>query len=354
MEKQTNKDLIAELESKKILSDEGFRQLLSTFTTEDRLLLAQRARTVCDRVYGKKIYLRGIIEFTNWCRNDCLYCGLRRSNKEVVRYRMNKEEILSCCKVGYTIGMRTFVLQGGEDLTYDASLFEEIIRAIRKEFPDCAITLSVGEREHDLYQKWFDAGADRFLLRHESADPIHYAKMHPKVQTLQHRLACLEDLKQIGYQVGAGMMVGAPYQTVDNLVTDLRYLEKFRPHMIGIGPFIPHSQTPFRNEPQGSFDLTLVLLSILRLMRPTVLLPATTAMDTVRKYGRKEAVLAGCNVIMPNITPARQRANYKLYNDMAELRTTHSIGINEINDMLRDIAYYGVTERGDYKEEAQI
>ena len=350
----SNRALIESLRENRELPSQDYKTLLSTITQEERLYLAKMAREVTDRVYGKEIYLRGIIEFTNYCKNDCYYCGLRKSNDSVIRYRMTEKEILAACKMGYAIGMRTFVLQGGEDPTYDKGLLTHIIHTIKSHYPDCAITLSVGEKSKELYQEWFDAGADRFLLRHETATESHYEKLHPSCQTLANRMRCLRDLKDIGYQVGAGIMVGSPYQTIDTIVTDLQFMSDFSPEMIGIGPFIPHEKTPFKNEPIGSFDLTLTILSLVRLIHPHVLLPATTAMDTVRKNGRLEAIQAGCNVIMPNITPPRQRENYKLYNDMAELRSTHSIGIHEINDLLSSSGYQGVTSRGDYKKEIEV
>lgn len=349
-----NKALIDALRKNRTLLPEEYKTLLSTITHEEQGYLARQAREVADSVYGKEIYLRGIIEFTNYCKNDCYYCGLRRSNSSVIRYRMTEEEILEACKMGYAIGMRTFVLQGGEDLFYDQGLLSQIIETIKSRYSDCAVTLSVGEKSKKLYQEWFDKGADRFLLRHETATKSHYEKLHPKAQTLENRMRCLKDLKDIGYQVGAGIMVGSPYQTIDNLVTDLQFMRDFAPEMIGIGPFIPHEKTPLKNEPIGSFDRTLILLSLVRLIHPHVLLPATTAMDTVQKNGRLKAIQAGCNVFMPNITPPRQRENYKLYNDMAELRSTHSIGIHEINDLLSSSGYQGVTSRGDYKKEIEV
>jgi len=302
-----NKALIDALRKNRTLLPEEYKTLLSTITQEEQDYLTSQAREVADRVYGKEIYLRGIIEFTNYCKNDCFYCGLRRSNSSVIRYRMDEAAILDACKVGYAIGMRTFVLQGGEDPSYDQGLLSQIIKTIKSHYQDCAVTLSVGEKSKELYQEWFDAGADRFLLRHETATKSHYEKLHPKAQTLENRMRCLKDLKDIGYQVGVGIMVGSPYQTIDNLVTDLQFMHDFSPEMIGIGPFIPHEKTPFKNEPIGSFNHTLMLLSLVRLIHPHVLLPATTAMDTVRKNGRLEAIQAGCNVIMPNITPPRQR-----------------------------------------------
>jgi biotin synthase len=312
---------------------------------------ARMARDVSNKHFSNRIYYRGIVEFTNICKSDCYYCGLRKSNSLVSRYRLTEDEILSCCSNGYELGMRTFVLQGGEDLYFDRDhRLTNIIKKIKREFPDCAITLGVGEKSRELYQEWFDAGADRFLLRHETADSTHYNKLHPKELSLENRINCLHILKDIGYQTGAGMMIGSPYQTMDNLVSDLVFLRDFKPEMVGIGPFIPHQDTPFKDESIGNFELTLYLLSLVRLLLPKALIPATTAMDTSRKDGRSDAVLRGCNVIMPNITPLNFRKNYKLYNDMAELRTMKGSTMQDLDSMLSKIGYQTVVARGDFEE----
>jgi biotin synthase len=345
-------ELLNKLYETSYLERDELSQLLADYDNKDVVDEAARmARSVSISHFLNNIYYRGIVEFTNICKNDCYYCGLRKSNSNVKRYRLTEEEILSCCSNGYELGMRTFVLQGGEDLYFDREhRLTSIIKRIKREFPSCAITLGVGEKSRELYQEWFDAGADRFLLRHESSDSIHYNKIHPKELTLEHRINCLMELKDIGYQVGAGMMVGSPYQTMDNLVSDLVFLRDFKPEMVGIGPFIPHQDTPFRDESMGNFELTLYLLSLVRLLLPTALIPATTAMDTSKHDGRMDAILCGCNIIMPNITPLNFRKNYKLYNDMAELRTLKGSTMLDIDRMLIEIGYHTVVDRGDFKE----
>ena len=281
-------------------------------TPEEEILYAA-ARRVRERHYGKDVYLRGLIEFTNYCRNDCKYCGIRRSNTKVERYRLSKEQILQCCEQGYALGFRTFVLQGGEDMRFSDDMLCEIVSGIREKFPDCAITLSIGEKSRESYLAYKRAGADRYLLRQETSDPDHYRYLHPEELTIQNRKRCLDDLKQIGYQVGCGIMVGSPGQTRDHILQDLRYMKDFGPHMIGIGPFIPHKDTPFAGEKPGSLYDTLHLLAVIRLMLPGVLLPATTALGTIHPAGREFGLLAGANVIMPNISPGDVRDKYLLY-----------------------------------------
>ena len=271
------------------------------------------ARTRQQEHFGKAVYLRGLIEFSNVCRNDCLYCGLRRSNRACSRYRLTPEQILESCRVGYAHGLRTFVLQGGEDAGFGEEPIARLIEAIKSRYPDCAITLSAGEWPRAVYARWRDAGADRYLLRHETADPALYARLHPAELTLEHRVRCLWDLKDLGFQVGAGMMIQPPGQTLQNLVTDLCFLQELQPQMIGIGPFIPQKDTPLRGERAGSLELTLFMLAVLRLLFPKVLLPATTALGTIDPIGREKGVLAGANVIMPNLSPEDVRSKYTLY-----------------------------------------
>ena len=281
--------------------------------TPEEAILYAAARRVREHHYGKDVYLRGLIEFTNYCKNDCRYCGIRRSNTRAERYRLTEEQILRCCGQGYSLGFRTFVLQGGEDLSFTDDKICEIVSRIREKFPDCAITLSIGEKSRESYEAYKKAGADRYLLRQETSDPDHYRYLHPEELTIANRKRCLSDLKEIGYQVGCGIMVGSPGQTRDHLLTDLRYMKDFGPHMVGIGPFIPHKDTPFADEkPGGLFD-TLHLLAVIRLMLPEVLLPATTALGTIHPAGRELGLLAGANVIMPNISPGNVRGKYLLY-----------------------------------------
>lgn len=305
------------------------------------------ARFVREPHYGHKVFLRGLIEFTNYCKNDCYYCGIRRSNQNAVRYRLTKEEILHACKIGYTNGLRTFVLQGGEDMYFTPKRITDIVSTIKENYPDCAVTLSIGEKEYADYKAYFQAGADRFLLRHETANKLHYQKLHPQEMSFEHRLNCLNNLKNIGFQVGAGMMVGSPYQTMNNLITDLKFLSDFKPHMIGIGPFIPHNQTPFKDKKAGSVELTLILLSIIRLLLPKVLLPATTALATLSENGTIRGLEAGANVIMPNISPTDIRNLYTLYNNKKITGGESLEGINQLKNMLKNHGYEAVTARGD-------
>lgn len=308
-------ELIDRLEDRQPLTRGEFAALLQSWTPELAGEAARRALAVRRRIYGDEVYLRGLIEFTSYCRNDCYYCGIRRGNSNAQRYRLTGEEILSCCATGYELGFRTFVLQGGEDPWYSDRFLCGLIREIKSRWPDCALTLSFGEWPRARYQAWFDAGADRYLLRHETADPDHYARLHPRPLSLSHRMNCLRDLKDIGYQVGCGFMVGSPGQGAEQLATDLAFLQEFRPHMVGIGPFLPHHDTPFRDQPPGSLKLTLFLLSVIRLMLPQVLLPATTALGTIHPRGRELGLLAGANVVMPNLSPSRVREKYLLYDN---------------------------------------
>lgn len=343
------KQLIYKLEENHILTHEELRILLTEISDEELLLLREKACLTARKYFDNKIYTRGLIEFTNHCKNDCYYCGIRRSNRNVVRYRLSGEEILSCADKGYSLGFRTFVLQGGEDPYYTDDYLENIIRSIKRKYPDCAITLSIGERSYESYARLFKAGADRYLLRHETANEEHYRKLHPAVQSLKNRKQCLYNLKEIGYQVGAGFMVGSPFQTPDNLVEDLMFLKELNPHMVGIGPFIPHHQTPFANKPAGSLRQTLILLSIIRLMLPNVLLPATTALGTIHPQGREMGILSGANVVMPNLSPTSVRKQYELYDnkictgdEAAECRYC-------LDRRMNRIGYRLVVDRGDYK-----
>ena len=299
------------LERDKTLSDAEFAKLLDTDAHDGALFSA--ADRVRRSVYGTDVYVRGLIEFTNWCKNDCFYCGIRRGNRNASRYRLDEEEILGCCFSGWELGYRTFVLQGGEDPFFTDDRICRIVSRIKHHFPECAVTLSVGEKSRASYQAYFDAGADRYLLRHETASPWLYGQLHPASMSLDNRIRCLWDLKDIGYAVGAGMMVGPPRQTTEHLVEDLRFLEKLRPHMIGIGPYLTHRDTPFAGEPNGSLAMTLRLLAVLRLMFPRALIPATTALGTIHPKGREMGLKAGANVIMPNLSPVGVRKKYELY-----------------------------------------
>lgn len=307
--------LIQKLEAEGGLSHQEFVQLLKGRDEGYADILAQRAREVRRGCYGDQVFIRGLIEFSSWCKNDCLYCGLRCSNASAQRYRLTEDQILGCCRRGYGLGFRTFVLQGGEDPLYTPQRIRDLVWRIKTEFPDCAVTLSVGEHPREVYESWYEAGADRYLLRHETADAGHYSCLHPETMSLENRLRCLWDLKQIGYQVGCGFMVGSPEQTAEHLAKDLCFIRQLQPHMVGIGPFIPQKATPFGDRTAGTVELTTYLLSIIRLMLPKVLLPATTALGTVHPKGREMGIMAGANVCMPNLSPLDVRKKYAIYDD---------------------------------------
>ncbi|WKY45190.1 [FeFe] hydrogenase H-cluster radical SAM maturase HydE [Eubacteriaceae bacterium ES2] len=344
------KKLIDKLEKEQRLNRQEFMLLLDNLSPDTSEYLFERAQAVRKKVYGTQIFMRGLIEFSSFCKNDCYYCGLRISNRQAERYRLRQDQILSCCTKGYDLGFRTFVLQGGEDPYYTDDKIVDMIKAIKKNYPDCALTLSIGEMSRQSYQAFYDAGADRYLLRHETINQNHYQKLHPADLTIQNRRRCLQDLKEIGYQVGCGLMVGSPYQTKDHLVEDLLFLKEFNPEMVGIGPFIPHHATPFANKPAGSLEQTLFLLGIIRLMLPSVLLPATTALGTIDPTGREKGILAGANVVMPNLSPTDVRNKYLLYDnkictgdEAAECRVCLERRIETTGSHL-------VVDRGDYKK----
>lgn len=340
--------LIDKLERDGVLSHQEFVTLIEGRTPELAQDLFARARAKRHRHYGKDVYIRGLIEFTNYCKNDCLYCGIRCSNRNAQRYRLTKEEILDCCREGYALGYRTFVLQGGEDPWYTPARIEDLVRDIKANHPDCAITLSVGEHPKEAYQRWKAAGADRYLLRHETADAEHYRSLHPKNLTLENRMRCLRDLKDIGYQVGCGFMVGSPGQTGEHLAKDLLFIHDLKPQMVGIGPFIPHCDTPFRDREQGSLELTLFLLGIVRLMLPQVLLPATTALGTIHPTGREQGILAGANVCMPNLSPVAVRKKYTLYNNKISTGEEAAQSRDALAKRIESIGYRVVVSRGDH------
>ena len=341
------KKYIDRLAHERWLSHEEWTELIENRLQADTDDLFQQARTVRERVYGRDIYLRGLIEFSSYCRNDCFYCGLRASNRRAQRYRLTKDEILACCQTGYDLGFRTFVLQSGEDAYFSDALMVDIIRSIRAGYPDCAITLSTGEKSRDSYQNFFDAGANRYLLRHETANNGHYAKLHPPSLSLNNRKRCLQDLKDIGYQVGAGFMVGSPEQTASYLADDMLFLKELNPQMVGIGPFIPHNDTPFCGQPQGTMELTLFLLACLRLMLPHALLPATTALGTIHPKGRELGIGAGANVIMPNLSPPSVREKYMPYHGKISSGDEAAESCQQIREQMENIGYRVVVGRGD-------
>lgn len=346
-----NRELIERLNSGHHLDACEWEQLFTTYTEEDREFAAEIARDIAVNNFGKNIFFRGIVEFTNICKNDCLYCGIRKSNCNVNRYRLDMDAIMDCCAAGYENGFRTFVLQGGEDGWFTDERMCEIVSKIKKNYPDCAITLSLGERNRESYEKLFEAGADRYLLRHETADEEHYGKLHPENLKLSNRMRCLWDLKEIGYQTGCGIMVGSPGQTPATLAKDMLFMEEFQPEMIGVGPFLPHKDTPFKDKEKGSVTLTLFILALCRIMLPNVLLPSTTALGTANSGGRKQGVLHGCNVIMPNLSPDDVRKNYMLYDNKAGTNLTAKEGIRIVREEMKEIGYEMVIGRGDFGKE---
>lgn len=333
------------------LSFEDFIYIKECHDKEQVEYLFSRARETAQSHYGNKIYVRGLIEFTNYCKNSCLYCGINAANKKANRYRLGPEEILACCQNGYELGFRTFVLQGGEDMYYTDDDYVSIIKEIKSKYPDCAVTLSIGERSRNSYERYFEAGADRYLLRHETADNEHYNKLHPKNMSFENRMRCIRDLKEIGYQTGIGFMVGSPYQTDNSLYKDLQFIKSVNPHMVGIGPFIPHKETQFAHFPSGECELTLKLLAIIRLILPRVLLPATTALGTIDPRGREKGILAGANVVMPNLSPVMHRKDYDLYDNKICTGEEAAECRNCLNRRIQSVGYEIVTDRGDYKAE---
>ena len=342
------KAIIDKLHQEHTLNAEEYRSLLLCEDAETLSYLQKKAQQTTLARFGNEVFIRGLIEISNRCRNNCLYCGIRKSNTMVSRYALSRETILCCCREGHALGFRTFVLQGGEDRSQTDDWVEETVSAIRREFPDCAITLSLGEKTKEAYQRFYDAGANRYLLRHETYNEAHYAQLHPSEMSRDHRLQCLSWLKEIGYQTGTGIMVGSPGQTVGHLVEDLLFIERFRPEMIGIGPFIPHKDTPFANQPAGSIGMTLKLISIFRLMHPSALIPATTALASLSPDGREQGILAGANVVMPNLSPTSVREKYTLYNHKAAFGSEAAEGLKLLEEQLNLIGYTISKERGDY------
>lgn len=343
-------ELIDRLHKEHTLTRGEFITLIKERDEENASYLASLAREEAVKIYGNGVFPRGLVEFTNYCKNNCYYCGIQGSNQHANRYRLSKDEILSACENGYQLGYRSFVLQGGEDPHYSDDVMVPIVSEIRKRYQDCAITLSLGERSKESYQKLYDAGADRYLLRHEAATPELYQKLHPESLSLENRIQCLWNLKEIGYAVGTGFMVGAPYQTVENLVDDLLFIQKLDPQMVGIGPFVPHHDTKFKDYPSGTVELTTYLTSILRLMNPHLLLPATTALGTIDPRGREKGILAGANVVMPNLSPVAVRKDYSLYDNKICTGEEAAECAGCLGRRLAIIDYELVFTRGDYIE----
>ena len=342
-------DIVSRFLKERTLSEEEFVLLLQqSGDAAVRETLRREALALCRNYYGNQVYIRGLIEFTNYCKNNCYYCGIRRDNPHVRRYRLSTEEILSCCREGYGLGYRTFVLQGGEDPAWTPDKIADLVAAIKSAHPDCAVTLSVGEQPRAVYQLWFDAGADRYLLRQETADNAHYHQLHPPELSPENRKRCLWDLKAIGYQVGCGFMVGSPGQTEAQLAEDMLFIRQLEPDMVGIGPFLPQHDTPFRDKPAGDLHLTLFLLGLLRLMLPNVLLPATTALATLDPKGRELGILAGANVCMPNLSPPGVRDKYALYDNKACTGDEAARSRRSLERRMQAIGCQVVVDRGDH------
>ncbi len=343
------KALIDRLEAGEALTKDEWVRLIDGRSPELAAYLFPKARAVRERVYGTDVYVRGLIEYSNYCKNNCLYCGIRAGNKNASRYRLSTEDILSCCRSGYALGFRTFVLQGGEDSFMTEDRITNLVSMIRREFPDCAITLSLGEMEYESYKRFFDAGADRYLLRHETANAEHYQKLHPTEMSFEHRMNCLRTLKEIGYQTGCGFMVGSPYQTSECLAGDMIFIRDLKPEMVGIGPFIPQHDTPFGDQTAGTMELTLFMMGLLRLQDPNVLLPATTALGTIHPFGRELGILAGGNVVMPNLSPVQVRAKYLLYDNKICTGDEAAECVNCMKRRMESVGYHVVVDRGDHK-----
>lgn len=323
------------------------KEIKELITVPDAEPLFEQSVRVRKEHYGKKVFIRGLIEFTNYCANNCFYCGIRAANKALDRYRLTENDILQCANEGYALGFRTFVLQGGEDPHYSDADICSIVAALKSAHPDCAVTLSIGEKSRESYAAYKNAGADRYLLRHETADNAHYSRLHPASMSLDNRKLCLWDLKELGYQVGSGMMVGSPYQTLDHLVSDLRFLEELNPDMIGIGPFLPHASTPFADKENGSLERCIRLIAILRLMFPKALIPSTTALGTIHPEGREMGIKAGANVVMPNLSPPGVRELYKLYDNKLCTGEESAQQLELLRSKMKSIGYEVVIDRGD-------
>lgn len=348
MNKSYKKSLIDSFSVAPRVQREEWRTLLTSLDEDEKKTLHSAATATSIKIFGKGIFVRGLIEISSYCRNNCLYCGLRRSNTSAQRYRLTKDEILECCTTGSKLGFNTFVLQGGEDTMQNDAWITDVVSTIHKEHPQKAITLSVGERSAAAYRAFRQAGADRYLLRHETRNDDHYFHLHPSTMSAYNRRECLKILKQEGYQTGTGMMIGSPGQTIEHLIDDLQYLEELNPEMIGIGPFIPATGTPFAQHPAGNIETTLLLISLLRLRFPNALIPATTALATIHPDGRRRAILAGANVVMPNLSPPHVRNKYSIYNNKANSGNESAEEIEKLEKELHTIGYHINYSRGDY------
>ncbi len=342
-------NLIEKLKAERDLTNDELREILTTDKYDEELIAS--ADEIRRSIYSDKVYIRGLIEFSNYCKNNCNYCGIRAQNTKTNRYRLSKEDILECCETGYKLGFRTFVLQSGEDPYFTDDILCDIVSTIRKKYPDCAITLSIGEKSRESYEAYFKAGANRFLLRHEAANEELYQKLHPDDMSLKNRKQCLFDLKEIGYQVGTGFMVGAPYQTIDNIIEDIRFMKSLSPDMIGIGPFITHCDTPLSAFESGSAELTVRLVALFRHLFPYALIPATTALGTISKDGRERGLKAGANVVMPNLSPKKFRKLYSIYNDKISTGEEAAESLRLLEKKVKQAGYRVVTDIGNVKKE---
>ncbi len=316
-----------------------YTHLLSFMNPDDEKYLRETARKKAISIFGNQVKMRGLIEISNYCKNNCYYCGIRNGNRYLARYRLDKQTILDCCAIGAEMGFQTFVLQGGEDTYHTSQWIKDLVQEIRITYPDKAITLSLGERTADEYRSWFNAGADRYLLRHETYDAKHYSKLHPSVMSFDNRIQCLHTLQKIGFETGTGIMVGSPYQTLDNIVNDLMFIQEFSPEMIGIGPFLHHKDTPFRDMSNGSMEMTLNLIAILRLMHPTANIPSTTSLGTIHHQGREIGILCGANVVMPNLSPQKDRIKYSLYDNKICTEEEAIEGLQGLRNKMTSIGY---------------
>lgn len=342
-------DIIEKLEKEHTLTTDEYLRLIKGRNEYYTAVLKEKAGRARNEIYGNKVYIRGLIEISNICKNDCYYCGIRKSNSNCERYRLTKNEILEAVDEGYGLGFKTFVMQGGEDAYFNDDILCEIVKEIKENYPDCAVTLSLGERSYESYRRLKEAGTDRYLLRHETADRKHYNMLHPAGMSFDNRIRCLRELKELGFQTGCGFMVGSPYQSEQNIAEDLKFIEKLSPEMCGIGPFIPHNDTRFKDEKAGSSELTCYLLSIIRLIKPEILLPATTALGTVSEDGRINGLDAGANVLMPNLSPESVRKKYQLYDNKIYTGVESAQEIDALAELLKNKGYTISTEKGDMK-----
>ena len=349
MYRNSNIELIKRLATSEEIRHDEWMRLLTSLNGEEREYLRSSAADAAVENFGRGIYVRGLIEISSYCRNNCYYCGLRCSNANAQRYRLSKEEVLECCEYGAGLGFSTFVLQGGEDPKQNDAWIAEVTAEIRSRYPDKAITLSVGERSSEAYSAFRRAGADRYLLRHETRNDSHYSELHPASMSAANRRECLAELKRLGFQTGTGMMIGSPGQNAQHLAEDLMFIDSLKPQMIGIGPFIPAKDTPFSNHTAGSVETTLLLISLLRLRHPKALIPATTALATLSEQGRLKGILSGANVVMPNLSPSCVRAKYSIYDNKAGYGCESADGLAALEAELSTIGYHIDFGRGDYK-----